>query len=401
MGGVAAGVCGYAWLRVRGAVVAAELVFGAGGNARAHTLGGWSAPEAGFTWSIGGSSELLLPVPRTGGLLELHVQPFVAKGLSGQWLAVAVEGFEIGRVHLRDEVVLWFSLPERAAGATVTLQFQHPDATAPADLGVSADTRVLAFQFRRVSVRAATAVGPCAARVRGPLPGDTRDALAEAARGCTGLALHELAACFESLGRNCELGLVQRHFGAEPLGLLRFASIQPAGLLAGLREGFAALGEVGALEVYQLPDDPSREWMLRDRRYGSESHTFQSDAVINREMVLHRAERRFALLQRKFIETMWEGSRICVFQHPHVDDVAVVRPLAAALRGLGPAVLLWVSEDRTRPAGSVAMRADGILHGAIDKLAADGQAGESNLLAWTSILANSYRLWREAGFGGE
>jgi hypothetical protein len=32
---------------------------------------------------------------------------------------------------------------------------------------------------------------------------------------------------FENLGGNCEFGLVQRHFGAEPLSLLRWTATPP------------------------------------------------------------------------------------------------------------------------------------------------------------------------------
>ena len=38
--------------------------------------------------------------------------------------------------------------------------------------------------------------------------------------------LNEMLLEFESLGDNCEFGLVQRHFGAEPISLLRFAGFE-------------------------------------------------------------------------------------------------------------------------------------------------------------------------------
>ena len=37
---------------------------------------------------------------------------------------------------------------------------------------------------------------------------------------------------FESLGDNCEFGFVQRKFGTEPAGLLRWAIASPAALVA-------------------------------------------------------------------------------------------------------------------------------------------------------------------------
>ena len=46
---------------------------------------------------------------------------------------------------------------------------------------------------------------------------------------------------FESLGRGCEFGFLQRRAGAEPMGLLRFASMPLEGLIRGLQTQFAGI----------------------------------------------------------------------------------------------------------------------------------------------------------------
>ena len=51
----------------------------------------------------------------------------------------------------------------------------------------------------------------------------------------------DLVLQFESLGDNCEFGLVQRKAGAEPLGLLRFSSAPLPRLVRALRERFDGL----------------------------------------------------------------------------------------------------------------------------------------------------------------
>ena len=380
-----------------------QLQFGIAGNAHTHQRAGWSQAEEGFTWSIGRASEMLLPVPpgdcdRT---LELHVRPFLAPVLAGQQLGVLANGVLLGQAFLRDETILCLQVPRtitNGAGA-LHIVFEQPDAKSPAASGTGRDTRALAFAFHDLELRAAAAPLPFTAKSRPKLPGDTRETLAYAAQGCTGLPLHQLAASFESLGRNCEFGLVQRQFGADPLGLLRFASIHPTRLLAGLKSGFEGIAAPGNLEVYQIAGDPSREWMVRDRRYGTETHTFQSEGQISPTEVLRQAERRYALLHRKFMENLREGSRIWVFQHPLVQSEHVARAITEALQTFGPNTLLWVSVDPTRPAGSVGTLQQGLLHGAIDWLAPDGQAGDGNLPAWTSLLANAYRLWRESEYG--
>ena len=53
----------------------------------------------------------------------------------------------------------------------------------------------------------------------------------------------ELVVHFESLGDNCELGLVQRRAGVEPLGLLRFAGVPLRNLVRGLNARFANIAE--------------------------------------------------------------------------------------------------------------------------------------------------------------
>ena len=60
---------------------------------------------------------------------------------------------------------------------------------------------------------------------------------------------------FESLGQNCEFGLVQRRCGSEPLGLLRFASTPLPHLLAAFEGGFEGLGGPDAIEIIPSPNE--------------------------------------------------------------------------------------------------------------------------------------------------
>jgi hypothetical protein len=380
-----------------------RLIFGARGNAAAFQRTGWWRPEPAFTWSTGAESLMELPAPAadTDLVLELHVRPFLAPGLTAQMLIVKIDGATVGEQLFRDEAVAWFDIPRAESGrdGKLMLQFLHPDAISPAAAGVSDDPRVLGFCFSRVEIKPVTRPEPFRPAQRLPLPAGDRTSAAAAARMCTGLDLEALAGRFESLGRNCEFGLVQRHFGTGVIGLLRYSSITPLNLLDAVRCDFAGMEDPDNVEIYQLDRDPSREWMIRDKRYGSESHSFRNEQAAAPADVHRLAHLRFRMLRRKLLETLACGNKICVFQHPNITGLPQIRPLAAALRNLGPNMLLWVSEDQTRLSGSVTVVQAGLMHGAIDRLAPEGAADDGNLLAWTSLLANAYRLWREQGYG--
>ena len=70
---------------------------------------------------------------------------------------------------------------------------------------------------------------------------------------------------FESLGQNCEFGLVQRRYKAEPLGLFRWASTASAALTAILE---ADMQGIGAPE-YTAVHWKSSEYLVRDPRYNT------------------------------------------------------------------------------------------------------------------------------------
>src|SRR5262249_55713402 len=86
-------------------------------------------------------------------------------------------------------------------------------------------------------------------------------------------AAQALMTRFEALGNNCTFGAVQRYFGAEPLGLLRFAGAPIRKLISALDARFAGLGdpENTILEVRQ---HPRPEFWVADRRFDFSMHTF-------------------------------------------------------------------------------------------------------------------------------
>ena len=79
----------------------------------------------------------------------------------------------------------------------------------------------------------------------------------------------DLVINFESIGDNCEFGLVQRMAGAEPLGLLRFSSAPILLLCRALRTRFDGLADPAAVQVWPAKG----EYLVRLARYEFVYHT--------------------------------------------------------------------------------------------------------------------------------
>ncbi len=374
------------------------ITFGREGNYRAHEHHGFAPPEDGFTWSTGKASRLSLTVPNTGDtVLELALNPFVAPGrFEAQRLVVSVNGHAVADERLRGEGTCAWRVPARALrqDGTMAITLLHEEACSPASLGVSpGDQRVLGFMLRTLRVLSS----PCPPADLTVLPPrawpEERAAMLQAVETVTGLAPRNLALCFESLGHNCEFGKVQRHVGADPLSLLRFAGITLDDLLAGLRRGFDGVGE--EVVVRTVPaGNGSLEYLVYDDRFRIGLHTFRSPAEATAEQVRAEHGGRLRYLHRHFREWLRTGERVFVFQRPGQLTQSQARALLVALRAFGPNSLLYVDTEPGLPSGAVEQLEHGLFHGRLERLAPAHDAGLVDLPGWLSVCANVHRLWR-------
>lgn len=386
---------------------AAEYRFSAESNGAACLGTGWGPIEAGFVWSIGPEATLTVPVAPEGHdlMLQLLGTPHTAPPrYRRQRVAIAVNGHDLGEDDLRAEFALGIPLPAATFGTATTLdiRLRFPDAIAPRDAQLSADTRPLGIALAELLVlRVPPAPPPTPPRVLPPLPvasGDFGPRTQEIVRGFTALGLPELALQFESLGVNCEFGAVQRRFGAEPLGLLRFTGIRLHALLRGLDLGFPGAEDPALMHLY-ADDTTNDEYLLHNTRWGMDTHTHRMRGEITEEALLREQSRKIAYYRRKLFAELETGEKICVFQRRDKMGERQMLPLLATLRSFGPNALLVVNKDLTQPPGTVRRLQPGLYHGAIDWLAPPEQPEAVNHTAWISLTANAYRLWREDGGG--
>ncbi len=197
----------------------------------------------------------------------------------------------------------------------------------------------------------------------------------------------DLLARFEGIGDNCQFGNVQRHFGIEPLGLLRFAGVRDLHRLFASR--FAGLGEPGSLVAYLA----GTEYQIRDHEYGLFYHTFRHENEITHEAVLAENETKIRYLIRKLTEDLEDGEKIFVYRRFVEDDLATVAELHRILRGYGPARLLWVTTGAPgRSPGDVEWAGPDLLRGYLGP-GADNDPSVFDPEHWIGLLRNAFRAF--------
>ncbi|HWB52372.1 MAG TPA: hypothetical protein VG651_24930 [Stellaceae bacterium] len=349
--------------------------FGAAGNSGAFCRSGWSRPEPRHTWTLGRDSTLELPRPLRPGTycLAIELGPFVWQGkLSVQRLTVLVNGSQVAAFDLREMrriecVIPW---PILAPRDQVAVTFVHPDAAKPSDIKGVPDHREIALAFERLHFFCRSAAG--------------EPELADE-------PLDRLMMRFESLGENCEFGLVQRRCGAEPLGLLRFASAPLDRLLPALEHRFDGLGEPGQVDV--RASDNQSEYLVVDRRFGFLYHPWVLVGEAAPEQVRQREAMRLPFLRRKLLEDLEEGRKLLVYHAMQAARPQDPERLFLAIRGYGPGTLLWVElADGAHRAGTVETVRPGLLKGFVDRFAPGENAHDLSLDCWIEICRNACRL---------
>jgi capsular polysaccharide biosynthesis protein len=212
-----------------------------------------------------------------------------------------------------------------------------------------------------------------------------------------GKPIDELMLAFESLGDNCEFGLVQRYAGVEPLGLLRFAGmivpseIQVKTLIDALERRFEGLGAPGTITVY--PTEVGGEFMARESVYNLQYHTGMFPREITAEELQVRETRRLNFLRRKFAEDLEAGEKIWVWQSATTTRPDEVLPLLNALRAIGPNKLLWVvTGDDEHPPGTAERLDRDFFKGYIERIASFARELELSAFSWIGACQNTYDL---------
>jgi hypothetical protein len=296
-----------------------QIRFGTAGNAAPLQLRGWSDPEPGFTFSVGTQSVLdLSSVSITVDatcILEVVLKPFItAPQLRSQVLGVRVNGISVGHTYQSERCRLGFIVPRSVCSAGIrSITFDHPAAAAPAALSLSTDSRVLGFAFFQLEIFTGLGFESSGTKrqVRlAQIPAeDEPESVSNWARMRHGIDTHELLTLFESIGDNCEFGLFQRSFGVEPLGLLRFSTINLEPLIEGLETAFEDIGDVSNIEP--KPENDDDEWMIYETRYRLRFHSFVRASEMTRDTVKAREHKKLRYLRDKFAEDLADG-RICM-----------------------------------------------------------------------------------------
>jgi hypothetical protein len=352
-----------------------SLTFGSGGNEANHLGNGWSGDEPGSRWMTGQGSEIWMEHPGPGHdlILDMDIGTMpLPEGSKPQRLVVGARGRGVAQIAVSHGGGIGFHIPAAlvAAPGPVRLLFIHPDFRRPMDIGAGTDERQLAFSVKSLRVlrmlpRPAPAPGPS-------LPRD------------------QLIMRFESLGDNCEFGLVQRKTGAEPLGLLRFSYIELRQLLRGLHCGFDGLGDPDTTNVTAQGND--REIVVRESVYQMTYHTFQYETQIDLDTVQRQQTTRLHFLKRKLLEDVGAGEKIFVLKRVPPLRPEEVLPIYAILNELGRNTLLWMlPSDAAHPPGTMEVLLPGLLRGYIDRFAPNDNAHDLSLETWTAVCEAAWR----------
>ena len=370
-----------------------EILFGQTGNSSSYIGEGWADVEPAHRWTVGRRSSIRLELndPGPDCILVIDALPWCdGHTLPVQTVMLAINDRLLATLHLSDHRTLAFPLPSglpQTGG--VWLDFIHLNASTPRpDAGLDRNGAALGLLMTRLRVFRLPQ-SSAGIETRDALPGKRDDgSLQHAVAAATGLAAAALAMRFESIGHNCEFGLVQRGLGAEPLGLLRFASVVTHALVEGVMQRFQGVGHPAMTRVY-LSEPPEPEFKIHEQTYYLWYSTGKTAAEAA-EKTLHAEQcRRLVFLQRKFEEDLAEGGKIYVVTRAEVLSYAEALALYCALALHGPNVLLWTVHGDAARAGQVDRLLPGFLCGHLGEVDDIYYAGWD---AWLSVLCNAFLL---------
>jgi hypothetical protein len=375
-----------------------HLEFGKSGQSDKYVGLGWSLAEPTHRWMIGAFSQLTVGPVVAGAshILILDLEPLLSPPtLTSQNLSLSIDGVPFAQTELTNGGRYGYRLPPEliTSDGDLTISFDHPNAARPSDISAQKDYRTLAISVSNLELW--------------HVEGEVDTALIAGQGGLSiteleqrvGMPADEFVARFESLGDNCEFGLIQRRCGSEPLSLLRFTNTLLPTLIRGLQNGFQGMGEPKDLS-FRLEDKVKPEYIIQEHRYGLVYHTFRYKGEIDEKKFIVSESARIKFLLRKFTEDLQAGEKIFVCKRNVPISEEEILPLLTALNAYADNALLWVvPADGKHPPGWAGWVMPGLIKGYIDRFAPNENAHDLSLNPWLEVCANAYELRQRAKTG--
>lgn len=215
------------------------------------------------------------------------------------------------------------------------------------------------------------------------------------------LPLDRLLLEFESLGEDCEFGLVQRDIGLEPLGLLRFGGFavawetRLAHLTAAIDAGFAGLGDPASITI-AAEGQPGEvpELLARESRWNLLFHTFRRQGEVEPDDLVRQQSTVMRFLRRKFLTDVQAAEKIWVWKPRLAASTDAVLALLQALKRHGPNRLLWAAQaDADHPVGTVECVAPDLVRGFVAP-PVNGDLGSFAADGWLTVCRDAYAILR-------
>ncbi len=207
----------------------------------------------------------------------------------------------------------------------------------------------------------------------------------------------ELMLRFESLGGieqgwGCEFGIVQRRFGAEPVGLMRWTGMSANRLVEALQAQFEGVGTPEQTII--VPAGERFGHAVKDTRFDMITHNLATSPDPASPKMLEQNCRRLRFLRRKFLEDLASPAKIFVYKPNPAVEFSIVEALHNAMRQYGENILLYVCPaEGSHAAGTVEIVKPGLFVGYISEPAAATTSTRiPNFANWLQICWQAHRL---------
>ena len=199
----------------------------------------------------------------------------------------------------------------------------------------------------------------------------------------------DLVLHFESIGDNCELGLVQRRTGAEPLGLLRFAGVPLRNLLRALNARFANIADPDHIRIHA----EHGEYMVKLTKYDFTYHAHVKIGEMEPDALHRQQSRTVGFLAEKLIADLENPAKILVFRQNEPLLASDLADLRMALATFGPSILLWVQAACPgHPPGSVDVADERMMVGYVRRLAERDGVPDLDFGSWLQVLRRAHAI---------